>query len=239
MMISSDEDWMMSREDLEDLEYDFDEQEEYKTEFKRTHGKYLQIPIDKAKVVNRMSRGLWVTHSNHFMEKLICYRWFEGDRERLNELNPEIFPLFDDYDSVIWRCLKTAEERRVKVAVPKLICFTRDEIEAINNTRLRERQKRLMKVMIGLMKSRGIDTIYRMPKWSSICYAAGVEKGRGIDEFKKVMVKSGLFRVDIDMKKMDYGDEQGIKYTLNIPHKDDDEIVEIYRDIYDIFSTSP
>lgn len=235
MMINSDEDWMMSREDLEDLEYDFDEQEEYKAKFERTHSKYLQIPLDKAKVVNRMSRGLWVTKSNHFMEKLICYKWCGGDKERLNYLNPEVFPLFDDYDSVIWRCLNTAIERKVKIAVPHLICFTRDEIEAINNTRLRERQKKLLKVMIGLMKSRDMETIYRMPKWSSMCYAAKVEKGRGIDEFKGVMAKCGLFKVDIDLKKIDYADEQGIKYTLNIPHKDDDVIVEIYRDIYDIF----
>ena len=219
--------------DMKDV--DLYDDEEYKTQFKRKSGKFLQIPLDKAKVINRVSKGEWVTSSNHFLEILICYRFFEGDRDRLNDLNPRIFPLFDDYESVIWKAIKKAQDSKIKVAKPHLIFFTRDEIEAINNTKLRNRQKRLIKVMIGLMKSRNMNTIYRFPKWSSICNAAKVEYGRGMKEFERVMRKSGLFDITTNDEALKYGREDGTSYTLNIQHKDDDEIVEIFKDIYEIY----
>ena len=191
------------------------------------HGKYVQIPTDKVKVLNRMSRGSFVNSSNPYLEMTYVYRLFGADPRKYDELC-ELFPVFRDVKK--WRTMLLYCDK-IMIAKPNLIWFTTSEIEALNKVNVTERQRKLLKGIIGLMKSRNWTELYRFPKWRPFCRALGVEPGRWLPEFERVMVKSGLFE-RVDNWQEDNPERMCIyKYVV----EPEGEICELYKDIFEIF----
>lgn len=203
-------------------------------EFK--HARYCQIPVCRDYVLDALATGTFRNPSNPMLEYVIAWRYFQ-DEEMFLEYVKETRADVNCPEADVKFCnLVRHVSDKVIIAKPRLIEFTQGEVDALRSAHVTERQRRLLTVFIALLKSRDWTTMWRFPKFSVLCRAAGVKYGRGLSEFQRVAVRSGLFEDNIaySLECLEHGLPLPV-YELHLNLKPSGLVVATYRDVFEVY----